>query len=108
MMNGNAHGGDAEKRARRIISGEVAEFKAFFHCIHGHDPFPWQTRLMEQVLASGRWPRVIDLPTGTGKTAILDIANLCHVVQARNVSPTHSICHRPPHRGGFKCTKEPG
>ena len=56
------------------ISSEVAEFKEFFHCIHGHDPFPWQTRLMEQVLVSGEWPRVIDLPTGTGKTAVLDIA----------------------------------
>lgn len=39
----------------------------------GPDPFPWQRRLMKQVL-DGKWPKVIDLPTGTGKTAVLDIA----------------------------------
>ena len=38
------------------------------------DPFPWQTRLTDEVLESGRWPDVIDLPTGTGKTAVLDTA----------------------------------
>ena len=73
-MNRNMQDGNAEKRARRAVSSEVAEFKAFFHCIHGCDPFPWQTRLMEQVLVRGGWPRVIDLPTGAGKTAVLDIA----------------------------------
>ncbi len=50
------------------------DFPAFFRDIHGHDPFPWQQRLTAQVLDSGEWPKVIDLPTGTGKTAALDTA----------------------------------
>ena len=48
------------------------DFSAYFRGAHGHDPFPWQQRLTAQVLADERWPDVIDLPTGTGKTAVLD------------------------------------
>ena len=50
------------------------DFATFFRDIHGHDPFPWQRRLTEQVLAQEQWPEVIDLPTGAGKTAVLDTA----------------------------------
>ena len=49
------------------------DFARFFNDVHGQEPFPWQLRLTEQVLG-GRWPEVIDLPTGTGKTAALDVA----------------------------------
>lgn len=37
------------------------------------DPYPWQVRLLEQVLEGG-WPEAITLPTGSGKTAALDVA----------------------------------
>ena len=50
------------------------DFPKFFHDIHGYAPFPWQQRLTKQVLEHGAWPTVIDLPTGTGKTAVLDTA----------------------------------
>ena len=50
------------------------DFMAFFRDVHGHEPFPWQIRLTEQVLTCGEWPKVIDLPTGSGKTAVLDTA----------------------------------
>ena len=50
------------------------DFPAYFRDVHGIDPFPWQTRLTEQILRDGDWPEVIDLPTGTGKTAVLDTA----------------------------------
>lgn len=50
------------------------DFAAFFQDVHGHEPFPWQQRLTAQVLARGAWPRAIDLPTGTGKTSVLDTA----------------------------------
>ena len=50
------------------------DFSAFFRDVHGHPPFPWQCRLTAQVLDREVWPRVIDLPTGTGKTAVLDTA----------------------------------
>ena len=50
------------------------DFATFFRDIYGYDPFPWQQRLTEQVLESSSWPEVIDLPTGSGKTAVLDTA----------------------------------
>ncbi len=52
----------------------AADFADFFREVHGCDPFPWQERLTTQVLESGKWPEVIDLPTGSGKTAVLDTA----------------------------------
>ncbi len=52
----------------------TADFAPFFQDVYGHEPFPWQQRLTEQVLNQGTWPKVIDLPTGTGKTAVLDTA----------------------------------
>ncbi len=36
-------------------------------------PFDWQVRLLSQVRSDG-WPSTLDLPTGSGKTAALDIA----------------------------------
>jgi CRISPR-associated endonuclease/helicase Cas3 len=52
---------------------EVGEFASFFHAVHSQTPFPWQERLSRQVSEKG-WPGVLDLPTGTGKTAVLDVA----------------------------------
>ena len=52
----------------------AADFAAFFREVHGHEPFPWQKRLLEQVATNGGWPGVLDLPTGSGKTAAIDIA----------------------------------
>ena len=51
-----------------------SDFSAFFRGVHGHEPFPWQQRLTTRVLERGTWPQVIDLPTGAGKTAVLDTA----------------------------------
>ncbi len=50
------------------------DFSAFFHGIHGYSPFPWQQNLVNRLAKSNEWPDVLDLPTGTGKTAVLDIA----------------------------------
>ena len=50
------------------------DFAAYFHDVHGDEPFPWQLRLTRQVIDEGEWPQVIDLPTGVGKTAALDTA----------------------------------
>lgn len=50
------------------------QFALYFEAVHGYAPYPWQERLTAKVLADGRWPDVIDLPTGTGKTAVLDTA----------------------------------
>ena len=50
------------------------DFRAFFEAVHHFEPFPWQMRLAKQVVESGIWPKLLDLPTGTGKTAAIDVA----------------------------------
>src|SRR4051812_25654303 len=50
------------------------DFPAFYAAVHGHPPFPWQAALAAEVLASGRWPCLVDVPTRLGKTSMLDIA----------------------------------
>jgi CRISPR-associated endonuclease/helicase Cas3 len=50
------------------------EFPAFFQAVHGVSPFPWQERLLRGIADRGSWPSVLDLPTGSGKTAALDVA----------------------------------
>jgi CRISPR-associated endonuclease/helicase Cas3 len=53
------------------------DFPAFFRVIWGFDPFPWQQDLLTRLATgtdAGDWPAVLDLPTGSGKTAALDIA----------------------------------
>lgn len=63
--------GAADQRTEELVP---ADFAAFFRDVHDYEPFPWQQRLTAQVLGQGAWPKVIDLPTGTGKTAVLDTA----------------------------------
>lgn len=52
------------------------DFAACYLAVHGHEPFPWQTRAMRMVLdvQGGGWPDVLAVPTGCGKTSALDIA----------------------------------
>jgi len=53
----------------------IEDFPAFFREANdGNDPFPWQERLARRVCESGQWPECLNLPTGTGKTAVLEIA----------------------------------
>ena len=51
-----------------------ADFAVFFRAIHGCDPFPWQQALVDLLADGDGWPDVLDLPTGSGKTAALDAA----------------------------------
>ena len=53
---------------------QAEHFRTFFRAIHGHDPFPWQQRLVSHLADTDRWPEVLDLPTGSGKTAAMDAA----------------------------------
>ncbi|MGH3796119.1 MAG: type I-G CRISPR-associated helicase/endonuclease Cas3g [Pseudonocardiaceae bacterium] len=61
-------------------SPTAEDFPAFFRALHGDDegagpdPFPWQRRLVQRVARTGTWPALLDLPTGSGKTAALDAA----------------------------------
>jgi CRISPR-associated endonuclease/helicase Cas3 len=48
-------------------------FDDYFQALHGYPPYSWQQRLARSAIA-GDWPGAIDLPTGSGKTACIDIA----------------------------------
>jgi CRISPR-associated endonuclease/helicase Cas3 len=61
------------------------DFAAFVAEVHGEpgaassgpgrrEPFPWQRALLDRILTDGRWPDVIDVPTGLGKTSVLDVS----------------------------------
>jgi CRISPR-associated endonuclease/helicase Cas3 len=53
----------------------ASDFGAFHAAVHGgKQPFAWQQRLLELIVYEKRWPRVLDLPTGTGKTTCIDVA----------------------------------
>ena len=68
----------------------AADFDEYFRAVHGHEPYPWQTRLTRQVLEGDGWPDVIDLPTGAGKTAVLDTAIFALAVKP-DISPRRIV-----------------
>lgn len=43
----------------------------------GRSPFPWQALLVDEVLERGWSDLTLDIPTGAGKTTVLDIALYC-------------------------------
>ncbi|MEV4252216.1 type I-U CRISPR-associated helicase/endonuclease Cas3 [Spirillospora sp. NPDC049652] len=49
------------------------DFDAFVREVHGHGPFPWQQALVADILHTGRWPDTVDVPTGLGKTSLIDV-----------------------------------
>lgn len=59
----------------------IADFDAYFRELHHCEPYDWQARLTKQVVER-TWPPAIDLPTGSGKTACLDIAVFALACQA--------------------------
>ncbi|MEJ0035074.1 MAG: type I-U CRISPR-associated helicase/endonuclease Cas3 [Gammaproteobacteria bacterium] len=72
----------------------VGDFDAFHQAVHGgHAPFDWQRRLVRQVVAERKWPRVLDLPTGSGKTTCIDIAVFALALDAAS-PPRERWCPR--------------
>ena len=68
----------------------ITQFSDFFQAVHGTDteakrPFRWQERFAEEVLGNGCWPDVIRVPTGCGKTAVLDLAVFDLAMQASRI-----------------------
>ncbi len=49
-------------------------FAELYEEVYEVAPFPWQQDLVTTVLAERQWPDLIDVPTGMGKTAMIDIA----------------------------------
>lgn len=63
----------------------TSNFGAFHAAVHaGKQPFAWQQRLLDQIVRDKRWPSVLDLPTGTGKTTCIDIALFALALDADN------------------------
>lgn len=60
------------------------DFEEFYEETHLQRPFAWQIDLTRQVLATRAWPDEIDVPTGLGKTALLDIAVFACAVTAHD------------------------
>lgn len=69
------------------------DFIEFFTTIHGCEPFPWQRRLVGEVLERG-WPRSLRLPTASGKTAVLDIAVFALAAQSHMPPAQRKACRR--------------
>lgn len=66
----------------------VDNFDTFHAAVHGKDKkaFEWQNRLLRQVVADQKWPRMLDLPTGVGKTTCIDIAIFALALDAQQES----------------------
>lgn len=72
----------------------TSDFSCFHAAVHGgKQPFAWQQRLLEQIVCEKAWPRVLDLPTGTGKTTCIDIALFALALDAAN-NDTERWCAR--------------
>ena len=52
----------------------ASDFDQFMLEVHGHPPFPWQSAAVVDILDKGCWPSLVDIPTGLGKTSMLDVA----------------------------------
>ncbi|OED37816.1 hypothetical protein AB833_22095 [Chromatiales bacterium (ex Bugula neritina AB1)] len=64
-----------------MIELKVGDFAEYFESLYGFAPMGWQIELAELACA-GKWPGVIDVPTGGGKTAAIDVAVYALAVQA--------------------------
>ena len=65
-----------------------ADFGTFFAAMHdGYQPFRWQERLLDALLADGRWPSRIVAPTGAGKTAVIDVHVFAQALRAAGDGP---------------------
>lgn len=68
-----------------MTSLSASDFGAFHAAVHGDRlPFAWQQRLLDRIVADKAWPRVLDLPTGAGKTTCIDVALFALALDAAN------------------------
>lgn len=66
------------------------DFADFFTAVNqGAQPYAWQRRLAEQIIRTGRWPQVIGAPTGSGKSAVVDIHVFAVAVTLGTANPTN-------------------
>lgn len=67
----------------------VSDFERFMEEVHGHRPFPWQTSLVKDTVDHGTWPSTVDVPTGLGKTSMLDVAVFLLAMSAGEDAQAH-------------------
>lgn len=73
---------------------EPADFCAFHAAVHDGKPaFAWQQRLLHKIVSERAWPRVLDLPTGSGKTTCIDVALFALALDATS-DPDKRWCPR--------------
>jgi CRISPR-associated endonuclease/helicase Cas3 len=77
------------------VSLTVNDFPRFFEAVNGYAPFPWQTRLVHEIVQhrSGYWPPILGLPTSAGKTSVLDIAVFLLALEVEDGKPK-PVCER--------------
>ena len=56
-----------------MMALKQSDFERFFTEVHNHPPFEWQKKLADEVFKNG-WPKMLDMPTASGKTSVIDIA----------------------------------
>ncbi len=65
----------------------ASDFNQFMLEVHGHPPFPWQSAAVTNILQRGCWPSLVDVPTGLGKTSMLDVAVFIMAMSAGGEAP---------------------
>lgn len=53
---------------------QYPDFHQFYHDIHGYTPYAWQQDVAQHVDLHGELPEQLSVPTGLGKTSMIDIA----------------------------------
>ena len=62
-----------ESQVSRMTELTIDAFEAFFAELNGgNDPYPWQSQVVRDI-AAGDWPDQIVAPTGTGKSALIEM-----------------------------------
>lgn len=66
----------------------LEDFPDFFRAVNdGHDPFPWQLRLLHTIAETGIWPSAITAPTGSGKSAVVEVHIFLNALHAAGNGP---------------------
>lgn len=65
-----------------------ADFSTFFEAVNpGHKLFAWQQRLVNFIVNRGHWPEQIIAPTGTGKSAVVEVHVFLNALAAVGGAP---------------------